>query len=123
MAVTRHLQRPTRGRAGHPLSSYLALLRVGFARPASHPAAGALLPHHFTLTRPRRAVCFCGTFRRVTPPGRYPAPCPAELGLSSPARGGSGHPASLGPTLVYCGRGGPSMARAALARASASRLF
>ncbi len=26
---------------------------------------------------------FCGTFRRVTPPGRYPAPCPVESGLSS----------------------------------------
>jgi len=27
---------------------------------------------------------FCGTFRRVAPPGRYPAPCPVESGLSSP---------------------------------------
>jgi hypothetical protein len=27
---------------------------------------------------------FCGTFRRVAPPGCYPAPCPVELGLSSP---------------------------------------
>ena len=26
---------------------------------------------------------FCGTGLRVTPTGRYPAPCPAELGLSS----------------------------------------
>src|SRR3990172_6173569 len=41
--------------------SYSALLRVGFARPARHRAAGALLPHHFTLTlRPfgGRAVSF-----------------------------------------------------------------
>ena len=30
------------------------------------------------------AVCFCGTFRRVSPPGYYPAPCSVELGLSSP---------------------------------------
>ncbi len=29
----------------------LALLRVGFAKPTHHCAAGALLPHHFTLTR------------------------------------------------------------------------
>ena len=44
------------------------------------------------LLRQAEAVCFCGAFRRVTPPGRYPAPCPWELGLSSPiAR--SGHPA------------------------------
>jgi len=28
---------------------------------------------------------FCATFRRVAPPGCYPAPCPLELGLSSPA--------------------------------------
>jgi hypothetical protein len=40
---------------------------------------GALLPHRFTLAgahayTPRRSV-FCGTFPRVTPAGRYPAPC------------------------------------------------
>ncbi len=33
-----------------------------------------------------RAVCFCGTVRRVTPPGHYPASCPVELGLSSHRR-------------------------------------
>ena len=33
-----------------------------------------------------RPVCFCATFRRVTPPGCYPAPCPVEHGLSSAAR-------------------------------------
>src|SRR5450759_1488986 len=33
--------------------SYLVLLRAVFAGPAGHPAAGGLLPHHFTLTRPR----------------------------------------------------------------------
>ena len=27
---------------------------------------------------------FCGTFLRVTPTGRYPAPCSLEPGLSSP---------------------------------------
>src|SRR5215471_14306561 len=30
--------------------SYLVLLRAGFTWPAGHPAAGGLLPHHFTLT-------------------------------------------------------------------------
>ena len=44
------LKRPTRGLAGRPASPYLVLLRMGFARPACHHAAGALLPHHFTLT-------------------------------------------------------------------------
>ena len=29
----------------------LALLRVGFAKPVHHCTAGALLPHHFTLTK------------------------------------------------------------------------
>jgi len=74
-------------RPGVLVSSYLALLRVGFAQPTGHPAAGELLPHHFTLTPISQrigAVCFCGTFRRVAPPGRYPARCPVELGLSSP---------------------------------------
>ena len=33
-------------------SLYLVLLRAGFAWPAGHPAAGGLLPHHFTLTAP-----------------------------------------------------------------------
>ena len=70
--------------------TYLALLRVGFAKPACHHAAGALLPHHFTLTHVavgpimQRGRClFCGTFREVTLPGRYPAPYPVESGLSS----------------------------------------
>ena len=48
--VTRRLLRPTRGRAGRSLPSYMVLLRVGFARPDGHPPAGALLPHLFTLT-------------------------------------------------------------------------
>jgi len=59
---------------------------MGFTQPTGRPVAGELLPHHFTLTRLRRAVCFCGTFRRVAPSGCYPASCPAEPGLSSPSR-------------------------------------
>src|SRR5581483_1175086 len=34
--------------------------------------------------RGRRRYVFCGTFRRLAPPRRYLAPCPAEPGLSSP---------------------------------------
>jgi len=67
------------------LLPYLALLRVGFARPPCCQDAGALLPHHFTLTSPKTAVCFCCTFRRLAPPRRYLAPCPVESGLSSTA--------------------------------------
>src|SRR5690606_16707368 len=67
----------------------LALLRVGFTVPPP------LLETRWALTPPfhpclcprwghRRSV-LCGTVRRVTAPGCYPAPCPAELGLSSAA--------------------------------------
>lgn len=49
-------------------------------------SCGALLPHPFTLTdrqsRFRRST-LCGTFRRLSPPRRYLAPCPSEPGLSS----------------------------------------
>ena len=50
---------------------------------------GALLPHHFTLAGSDvllRRYLFCCTFRRITPPRRYLAPCPAEPGLSSISR-------------------------------------
>src|SRR5579884_2110987 len=62
------------------------LLQVGFARARVTAVRRALLPHDFTLTAARRrtvAVCFCGTFLRVAPTGRYPAPCPMEPGRSS----------------------------------------
>src|SRR5438132_13559469 len=42
-----------RARRAASSPSYLVLLRAGFAWPAGHPAAGGLLPHHFTLTRQR----------------------------------------------------------------------
>ncbi len=58
--------------------------------------AGGLLHHLFTITveqsqmsRAKRAYSTAtyfsvALFRRVTPPGCYPAPCPVEPGLSSP---------------------------------------
>jgi len=66
------------GRSGHLDPFYLALLRAGFAQQSRLRLPGALLPHHFTLIRPSLGgrCSFCGTFRRVTPPGSYPAPCP-----------------------------------------------
>ncbi len=52
----------------------------------------ALTPPFHPCRRCRRCH-FCGTFLRVTPTGRYPAPCSLEPGLSSPPpRGRSGHP-------------------------------
>ncbi len=44
---------------------------------------GALLPHPFTLTSRMRRSTLCCTFRRLSPPRRYLAPCPMKPGLSS----------------------------------------
>src|SRR4029453_15549871 len=43
---------PPRPRRRGRCVPYSTLLRVGFAKPAGHPAAGALLPHRFTLAGP-----------------------------------------------------------------------
>ena len=61
----------------------LGLAPAGGCLAASVAAcAGELLPHLFTLTL-CRAVCFCGPAPRVAAPGRYPAACSMEFGLSS----------------------------------------
>jgi len=81
--------RPTRGQAGHLLSLYSALLRMGFTQPTGHPVAGGLLPHHFTLTFPLREGRYVSVALSVGSPllGVTQHPCPAELGLSSPESG------------------------------------
>jgi len=62
---------------------------------------GELLPRLFNLTPWKRAVCFCGTFPRISPAGRYPVPCFLEArtflfrGFSFP---GSSYPAACCPT-------------------------
>jgi len=46
----------------------------------------ASLPVHSLCRTQRFAIGglhFCGTIPRIAPAGRYPAPCPVELGLSS----------------------------------------
>jgi len=61
-----------------------------FLAPAVTGRTGELLPHRFTLTsadRPPGRFAFCGTFLPVARTGSYPAPCPAEPGLSSPLPG------------------------------------
>ena len=56
------------------------------------PAGGCLAGHvavppvssYLTFSpSPLRAVCFCGPAPRVAAPGRYPAACSVEFGLSS----------------------------------------
>ena len=76
---------------------YLVLLRLGFTEPAQSPE---LLVVSYTTVSPlpvpwhlgarvracnagHRRSALCGTLRRVTPPGRYPATCSVEFGLSS----------------------------------------
>ena len=63
-----------------PRSPYLVLLRAGLAQPAGLPAAGALLPHHFTLTAP--AGRGGGMFL-----WRFPSGCPAWELPSALSRG------------------------------------
>ena len=89
MSVTGHLKRSTRKhRAGDSQTlSYLILLQVRFTLPILSPKSRwALTPpfHHYLSPKTGHRLCiFCGTLCRITPPGRYPAPCPLELGLSS----------------------------------------
>ena len=53
------------------------------------------------------AVCFCGTFLRVAPTGRYPAPCPSEARTFLALR--RGRPAySATPKYTLPAGGGPA---------------
>ena len=82
---------PGTRRGGPPLVPYLALLRVGFA--VRRPLPGRPVRSYHTvspLPEPpaRRPSAVCSLLRFPSPchqtaPGCYPAPCPAELGLSS----------------------------------------
>ncbi len=67
------------------LTPYLALLRTGFDQPACHHAAGALLPHLFTLTPSRplgereRAVWFLCHFPSDRPAWVLPSVLPCGV--------------------------------------------
>jgi len=77
------------------LPLYAVLLQAGFTEPA--PSPGPLVRSYRTVsplpaTHPpactgvrcaRWRSALCCTFRGLTPPGDYPAPCPVEFGLSS----------------------------------------
>ena len=74
--------------ADHACTLSRLVFLFGLAPGGVYPATGvgrrgALLPHLFTLTRFPWRFVFCGPFRRLAPPRRYLAPCPAEPGLSS----------------------------------------
>lgn len=84
--VAQCLKRPTREVRGQHLPSPIwPCSEWGLpGRPVTRSPVSSYLAFS-PLPRLREAVCLCGTFLRVTPPGRYPAPCPAESGLSSTA--------------------------------------
>src|SRR5512146_3055335 len=86
MRVAAHLERPTRELVwAHSALPDSVLLRVGFTVPQS-VATCAVRSYRTFSPLPHIAVrrfVFCGTFRRLAPPRRYLAPCPAEPGLSS----------------------------------------
>ena len=97
--VAGRIVRPTRGRGRAPLPREADVPLFGLApggvcqHPVSPPG---LVRSYRTLSplpapdrdRGRRRSALCGTFRRLTTPGRYPAPRPRESGLSSPIRSG-----------------------------------
>ena len=88
IAVASDLKQPTRKHGRAVLNAPLFGLAPGGVYLASDVTAepGELLPHPFTLTRHDGRSSLCGTIPGVTPAGRYPAPYPAEPGLSSPPR-------------------------------------
>ena len=91
--VAAGVKQPTRERAGHPWFPYLALLQVGFGRRCVATRGRTLLPPDFTLAATQRGQRRYVSVPLSVPrppygprPGRYPAPCPVEPGLSSPGR-------------------------------------
>jgi len=103
--VARRLQRPDPGaERATPLLPYSALLRVGFTEPARSPAllvssyltVSPLPPSHL-LEGDGGGLLSVALVRGVSPPGRYPAPCPAEPGLSSRR---VTRPATIRPSLA-----------------------
>ena len=74
---------PGRG-PGQPIASLFALAAGGVCQAAPSPGRWCALTAPFQLfSASAGSLLFCGTFRRVAPPGCWPAPCPAQPGLSS----------------------------------------
>ena len=122
---------PPRPRRRDRYVPYSTLLRVGFAEPTGHPAAGALLPHRFTLAVPlaRGGGLFsvalsCGSprlavsqhpalwrpdfprSRRTGTAAAQPAPPAPQVCHPNPAR--RVHTGSMGPDPGHCLHRGPA---------------
>ena len=76
--------------AGHAIGFLFGLAPGGvYHRRGLLPATRCALTapfHPYRRPKALRRSAFCCTFRRLTPPRRYLAPCPAEPGLSSPGQ-------------------------------------
>jgi len=80
---------------GLPIVPLFGLAPDGVYR--SRPVTRSLVSSYLAispLSFRRRTVCFCGTFRRVAPPGCYPASCPRSSDFPL-RRSRSGHPVYL----------------------------
>ena len=113
---------PPRPRRRGRCVPYSTLLRVGFTEPAGHPAAGALLPHRFTLaTRPgapgRSAVCSLWHCPAGRPDWRLAStlPCGGRTFLD-PGEPGPRPPSRLPLPGQYATRSGPGGGAAGPAR-------
>ncbi len=75
--------------AGHAIGLLFGLAPGGvYHRRGLLPATRCALTapfHPYRRPKALRRSTFCCTFRRLTPPRRYLAPCPVEPGLSSPS--------------------------------------
>ncbi len=88
---------------GHASLPYLVLLQAGFTLPPVLPPARCALTapfHPYRYLSVLRRYIFCGTFRRLSPPRRYLAPCPVEPGLSSAPDGHSDCLADSPPVII-----------------------
>lgn len=90
------------GSAGSIIPSLLGLAPDGVYLAGMSPCRRCALTAPFHRCRAGAQLClFCGTFRRVTPPGRYPASRPVEPGLSSTPRARQAeHAAQRPPNLL-----------------------
>ena len=77
-------EQPSNACAAAPGAAFLALLRVGFAKPLRSPGMLVRSYRTFSPLPPggRRSV-FCGTFPRVASDCCWQSPCSAKSGLSS----------------------------------------
>ena len=96
-----------------PRHPYSALLLVGLAVPLLLPVARWALtppfhPYPSTRRRARGRFHFCGAFRRIAPPGRYPAPWPCGVRTFLERLPVRGHPALRAPVSYAYARPGSS---------------